>query len=76
MKLFKLLQANLTHNFTNANEALKVFWVLSVLTVGQVCIKLLVMLPTSAPEARSESQASQSCAPFKAIALPWPTLVN
>lgn len=76
MKLFKLLQANLTHNFTNANEALKVFWVLSVLTVGQVCIKLLVMLPTSAPEARSESQAAQSCAPFKAIALPWPTLVN
>lgn len=60
MKLFKLLQANLTHKFTNANEALKVFWVLSVLTAGQVCIKLLVMLPTSVPEARSEPQAAQS----------------
>lgn len=68
MKLFKLLQANLTHNFTNASEALKVFWVLSVLTAGQVCIKLLVILPTSVPQARSESQAAQSCAPFKALA--------
>lgn len=76
MKLFKLLQANLVHSFTNANEALKIFWELSVLTAGQVCVKLLVMLPPSAPEARSEPQAAQSCAPFKATALPWPMLVN
>lgn len=76
MKLFKFLQANLTHNLTNASEALKVFRVLSFLTAGQVCIKLLVMLPTSVPEARSETQAAQSCAPFKATALPWLIFVN
>lgn len=76
MTLFKLLQANLTHNFTNANEALKVFFMLSVLTAGQVCIKLLVKLPTSVPEVRSNPQGAQSCAPFKVTALPWPMLVN
>lgn len=76
MKLFKLLQANLTHYFTNANEALKVFWVLSVLTAGQVCIKLLVMLPTSAPQARSEPQQHKAVLPSKQQPCLGPSKLN